>query len=88
MGIVSILLGIITFIGFTGAGAVLGNTFIGWKTSFAAHFTTLNDISNTGILVAFIAVFGFIGLLIMVSLIMQGITYNKVVKIQKRIRHL
>ena len=88
MGVISILLGIIAFIGFTGAGAVVGNTFINFKNSMGAHLLALNGISNAGIMAAFIGVMGFIGLLICVSMVMQGMTYNKIVKIQKRVKHL
>lgn len=88
MGTISILLGIITFIGFTGGGAVLGNLVVNLKTDWGTHLKALNNISNTGLMVGFIGVFGFIGLLICISLIMQGITYNKVVKIQRRVKHL
>ena len=88
MGVISILLGIIAFIGFTGAGAVLGNALINLKTDIGGHLEALNRISNTNILVGFIVVFGIIGLLSCISLVMQGITYNKVVKIQKRVRRL
>lgn len=88
MGIVSILLGIISFIGFTGAGVILGNTLVDFKDTAAETLKTLNNISNTNILIGVIAVFAIIGLLIMVSLVMQGLTYNKVVKVQKRVRHM
>ena len=88
MGIVSILLGIIAFIGFTGAGVVLGNAVVDFKDSAAETLKTLNNYPNTSILIGIIAVFAIIGLLIMVGLVTQGITYNKVVKIQKRVRRL
>ena len=88
MGVISILLGIITFIGMTGGGAVLGNMVVNWKNNAGEHLLFLNNFSNDNIMIGFIAVFGVIGLLIMVSLVMQGITYNKVVKIQKRVRRL
>ena len=88
MGIVSILLGIISFIGFTGAGVILGNSLVDIKNSAAETLQTLKGISNTNILIGVIAVFAIIGLLIMVSLVMQGLTYNKVVKIQKRVHRL
>ncbi|MBR7187201.1 MAG: hypothetical protein IKD53_01450 [Clostridia bacterium] len=88
MGVISILLGIIAFIAFTGAGAILGNELVSLKTMFAASLTTLANVSSTSIMVGMIGVFGFIGLLIGISLIMQGLTYNKVVKIQKKLRRL
>ena len=88
MGIISILLGIISFIGFTGAGVILGNSLVDIKNSAAEPLQALKGISNTNILIGVIAVFAIIGLLIMVSLVMQGLTYNKVVKIQKRVHRL
>ena len=88
MGVISILLGIIAFIAFAGTGAILGNAAVQLKTTFAASLLTLNDISNTSIMIGIISVFAFIGLLICVSLVVQGLTYNKVIKIQKRIRHM
>ncbi|MBR1559313.1 MAG: hypothetical protein IJ646_03630 [Clostridia bacterium] len=88
MGVISILLGIIALIGFAGGGAVLGNAVIGLKTEWGSHLTALNNISNTGLMIGIIGLFAFIGLLICVSLVMQGITYNKVVKIQRRVKHL
>ena len=89
MGVISILLGIIAFIAFTGAGAILGNEFVNWSTKIGESFTTMKvDLSNNTIMILFIGIFGFIGLLIGMSLIMHGINYNKLVKIQKRIRRL
>ena len=89
MGVISILLGIIAFIGFTGAGAVLGNVYIqSFKTLGQAFVSMQSSVSDTTIMIAFIGVFGFIGLLICITMVMQGLTYNKVCKIQKRIRRL
>ena len=89
MGVISILLGIIAFIGFLGAGAVIGNVYIQSFKTLAQTFVSLKaPMSDTTIMIAFIGVFGFIGLLICITMVMQGLTYNKVCKIQKRIRHL
>ena len=90
MGVISILLGIIAFIGLTGTGAILGNQIVNYKANVAMKLTGLGleNISDTGIMVGFVCVFGVIGLLICVNMVMQGLTYNKIVKIQKRIRHL
>ena len=89
MGVISILLGIIAFIGFTGAGAVLGNVYIqSFKTLVNTFVAMQSSLSDTTIMIAFTGVFGFIGLLICISLVMQGLTYNKICKIQKRIRKL
>lgn len=89
MGVISILLGIIAFIGFIGVGAVLGNVYIQSFKTLAQTFVSMQSgISDTTIMIAFIGVFGFIGLLICITMVMQGLTYNKVCKIQKRIRKL
>ena len=89
MGVISILLGIIVFIGFVGAGAVLGNVYIESFKTLAQTFVSMqSEISDTNVMIAFIGVFGFIGLLICVNMVMQGLTYNKLCKIQKRLRRL
>ena len=89
MGVISILLGVIAFIGFTGAGAVLGNQLIEWKVKFSGTFLkSFEGVTNTSVMVAAIGLFGFIGLLICINMVMNGLTYNKVNKIQKRLRHL
>lgn len=89
MGVISILLGIIAFLGFLGAGAVMGNVFIKSFKTLAQTFVSMQaPLSDTTIMIAFIGVFGFIGLLICINMVMQGMTYNKILKIQKRIRKL
>lgn len=88
MGVISILLGIIALIAFTGAGAILGNQFVQLKATLSMSLTTLANISETSIMIAFIGLFGFIGLLVGVNLIMNGLTYNKVCKLQKKLPRL
>ena len=89
MGVISILLGIIAFICFTGAGAVRGNVYINSFKTLARTFVSMQStVSDTTVMIAFIGVFGFIGLLFCITLVMQGLTYNKVVKMQKRIKRL
>ena len=89
MGVISILLGIIAFLGFLGAGAVMGNVFIKSFKTLAQTFVSMQaPLSDTTIMIAFIGVFGFIGLLFCITLVMQGLTYNKVCKIQKRVKHM
>ena len=87
MGVISILLGIIAFIAFTGAGAILGNTIVQYKTILATSLLALNDISNTSLMIGVIGVFGFIGLLIGINLIVTGLNYSKVSKLYRRLRH-
>lgn len=81
MGVISILLGIITFFCFTGIGAILGNALVKYKNTLAMAVTSLETISNTTLLVCVTGIFAFIGLLIGVNLIMHGLTYNKVSKV-------
>ena len=89
MGIISILLGIIAFIAFTGVGAFLGNEYVAFISKMGSSFTTLQTgLSNTQLMIIFIGVFGFIGLLVGVTLIMLGLNYNKLCKIQKRVHRL
>ena len=87
MGVICILLGIIIFLGFVGAGAALANVVISFKNVFAQSMVALADVSNTGLLVGIIGVCGFIGLLIGLNLVMHGLTYNKVCKLAKRRQH-
>ena len=86
MGVISILLGIIAFIAFTGAGAILGNELVSLKTTFSMSLTTLANVSNTSIMVGVIGLFGFIGLLIGINLIVTGLNYSKVSKLYRRLR--
>lgn len=89
MGVISILLGVIALIGFLGAGAVMGNVYIRSFKTLAQTFVSMKaPMSDTTVMIAFIGVFGFIGLLICINMVMQGLTYNKLIKIQKRIRKL
>jgi len=88
MGVISILLGIIALIAFTGAGAILGNQFVSLKATLSMSLTTLANISETSIMIGFIGLFGFIGLQVGVNLIMNGLTYNEVCKHQKKLRRL
>ena len=86
MGVISILLGFIAFFVFTGAGAVLANAAVEAKAVLALSLSSLENVSNTSLMVGIVGVFTFIGLLIGVNLIMQGLTYNKVSKIQTQLR--
>ena len=89
MGVISILLGIIAIIGFVGAGAMLGNAYIGFMAKMGSAFTTLQTgLSDTQLMILFISVCGFIGILVGVTLIMLGLNYNRLRKIQKRVHRL
>lgn len=86
MGIVSILVGAITFFCFTGAGAILANTLVEQKQTLSMAITSLNTISDTSLMVGVVGLFAFIGLLIGLSLIMHGLTYNRIAKLHSQIK--
>ena len=86
MGIVSILLGVITFFCFTGAGAILANNIVEQKQVLSMAITSLRTVSDTSLMVGVVGIFAFIGLLIGVSLVMHGLTYNRIVKLQGQIK--
>lgn len=85
MGTISILLGIITFFLFTGAGAILSNMAISYSV-FDQPLTEFLHIPPTTLMVGVIALFAFIGLLIGMNLIMLGINHNKLSKIQRQLK--
>ena len=86
MGVISILLGFISFFLFTGAGAILANALIEGKAVLALSISSLESISNTSLMIGVVGFFAFIGLLIGMNLIMHGLTYNKIAKIQTYLR--
>ena len=87
MGIVSIMLGAITFFCFTGAGAILANTLVEQKQTLSMAITSLRTISDRSLMFGVVGLFAFFGLLIGVSLIMHGLTYNRIVKLQSQLKH-
>ena len=86
MGIISILLGIIAFFVFTGVGAILANFLVDYKTLLAVSLTSLEKVSNGALIAVVVGAFAFIGLLIGMNLIMQGLNHNKLRKIQTMIK--
>ena len=86
MGVISILLGIITFLFFTGAGAIIANGLVEYKNTLAMAVTSLSTVSNTALLIGIVAFFAFIGLLIGMNLVMHGLTYNRIAKLQSQIK--
>ncbi len=86
MGVISILLGVIAFFLFTGAGAILANAVVEAKAVLALSLSSLESVSNTSLMVGIVGFFAFIGLLIGMNLIMHGLTYNKVAKMQNHMR--
>ena len=87
MGIVSIMLGAITFFCFTGAGAILANTLVEQKQTLSMAITSLRTVSDRSLMFGVVGLFAFFGLLIGVSLIMHGLTYNRIVKLQSQLKH-
>lgn len=86
MGIVCILLGIITFFCFTGVGAILANALVEYKNTLAMALTSLKSVSDTSLMIGVIIIFSLIGLLIGMNLIMHGLTFNKIVKMQQSMK--
>ena len=86
MGIVSILLGAITFFCFTGVGAILANALVEQKQTLSMAVTSLKTVSDRSLMFGVVGIFAFIGLLIGVSLIMHGLTYNRIAKLQNQLR--
>lgn len=79
MGVISILLGIIAFLGFTGAGAFLSNKLMN-------NYQFFGFSSSTQFIIVMVGIFAFIGLLICMNLVMQGINNGKLTKLQKQLR--
>ena len=86
MGIVSILLGAITFFCFTGAGAIIANALLEQKQTLSMAITSLKTVSDTSLMVGVVGLFAFIGLLIGLSLIMHGLTYNRIAKLSNHLK--
>ena len=77
MGIFSIILGFITFVGFIFGGIKVGNILSALKEDLAKSVVSLNTVSSTALVIIAVIVFAFIGLLIGMNLIMHGMTYRK-----------
>ena len=86
MGTISIPLGIITFFTFTAAGAFISNKILDAKIAGSLLATLVQNVPNMTITIVVVGVFTFIGLLIGVSLVMHGLNYNKLAKIQKLLK--
>ena len=76
MGILSILLGIVAFFGFTAGGAVLASTINSIMKNMSNTFVTMSNVSSTTISIVVIAAGAFIGLLVGLNLIMHGLTFR------------
>lgn len=82
MGTICILLGLIIFCVFALVGCFAATSFVNmWEQMFA--------LPNKDMVTALIiAVCVFIGFLICISLVMHGLTYNKVCKLSKEVKQL
>ena len=80
MGIFSILLGIVSFVAFIFGGIRLGSILRIVKDNLAQNIVSLATVSSTAVEIIVIVFFAFIGLLIGMNLIMHGLTYNKICK--------
>ena len=86
MGIISILLGIITFFLFILGGAKLSEVIVNYKAILSMSVTSLQTVSNLGLTIAVVVFFSFLGLLIGMNLVMHGLSYNKLNKIQTQLK--
>ena len=86
MGVICILLGIITLLGFITLGALAANALLDFWVALTKAMEALSGISTTTMMITVISVFSFIGLLIGLNLIMNGLIYNKVSKMYRMAR--
>lgn len=86
MGIISILLGIIGFCAFTYAGIKIADFLVNYKALLALSLTSLGSVSDGALIAVVVGIFTFIGLLIGMNLVMHGINYNKLCKLQTLIK--
>ena len=84
MGTICILLGLIIFIAFTGAGFLLSNVVL----SNELYMSLLGLKDPTMLYVIVVGACAFIGLLICLSLVMNGLIYNRVCKNGAELRKL
>ncbi len=86
MGTISILLGTISFFAFVYGGARVSIALVEAKSVLALSLSSLENISNTTLTIFVVGIFTFVGLLVGMNLIMHGLTYNKVAKMQNHMR--
>jgi len=86
MGTFSIILGIVAFLAFTGAGYLIAKWFV-IDSGLMAMFAAYAD-KSTQMIIVITAVFGFIGLLVCVNLMMHGLTFMQVRKLRAEVKQL
>ena len=82
MGTICILLGLILFIGCTGAGFFAANAVL----SNQLYMTLLGTTSTTTVYVALVGLCALVGLLICLSLVMSGLIYNRLGKMSASLK--
>ena len=87
MGTICILLGLILFIGCIGGGFFAANAVL----SNQIYMTMLGITSSTTVYIAVVGLFALVGLLMCLSLVMNGLIYNRLNKLgaalKKRHQH-
>ena len=64
-----------------------GNTLVEQKQTLSMAITSLRTVSDRSLMFGVVGLFAFFGLLIGVSLIMHGLTYNRIAKLQSQLKH-
>lgn len=82
MGTICILLGLIIFVAFAGAGFLVSNAVL----SNQLYMSLLGMTDPTMLYVVIVGACAFIGLLICLGLVMNGLIYNRVCKNAKEIK--
>lgn len=83
MGTICIFFGLIIFLCSIGLGCVGANLYL--NSELLAAFQTLPS-DPVQVYAICVGICGFIGLLLCLNLVMHGLTYNKLVKINRRLR--
>lgn len=84
MGTICILFGLIIFLG----SLFLGFAGANWLLSSSLATALVGVVpSEAQTYLIFVGLCGFIGLLICLNLVMHGLTYNKLVKLNRRLKH-
>ena len=86
MGTVSILLGIVTFLGSTTGGIFLSTYLINEKNNDTIIGSIIRGVSDGKAMAVIIGACAFIGLLICMNLVMAGLNYNKLRKVQRAVK--
>ncbi|MEE1200195.1 MAG: hypothetical protein U0L09_06050 [Christensenellales bacterium] len=83
MGMICIFLGLIVFLCSIGLGVIVANFYLSSPLTMALVAVPSDPAS---VYLLCIGVCSFIGMLICLNLVMHGLTYNRLVKIQRRMK--